>query len=113
MSDVSEEDNKLITLARSARARNNAAEGAAVRDETGRTYIATTVSLSALSLSAGLAAIAAAVSSGASKLEGVVVVTDAGELSAADVEAGRELAAPDALMHRCDASGAVVETISL
>ena len=45
MSDVSEEDNKLITLARSARARNNAAEGAAVRDETGRTYIATTVSL--------------------------------------------------------------------
>ena len=113
MSGVSEEDNKLITLARSARARNNAAEGAAVRDETGRTYIATTVSLSALSLSAGLAAIAAAVSSGASKLEGVVVVTDAGELSAADVEAGRELAAPGALMHRCDASGAVVETISL
>ena len=41
------------------------------------------------------------------------MVTDAGELSAADVEAGRELAAPGALMHRCDASGAVVETISL
>ena len=110
MSGVSEEDNKLITLARSARARNNAAEGAAVRDETGRTYIATTVSLSA---SAGLAAIAAAVSSGASKLEGVVVVTDAGEFAASDVDAGRELAVPGALMHRCDASGAVAETISL
>jgi cytidine deaminase len=113
MSDVSEEDNKLITLARSARARNNAAEGAAVRDETGLTYIATTVSLSVLSLSAGFAAIAAAVSSGASKLECVVVVTDAGEFAAADVAAGRELAVPGALMHRCDPSGAVVETISL
>ena len=39
------EDLKLITLARSARARNGAPEGAAVRDGDGRTYVATTVSL--------------------------------------------------------------------
>ena len=36
------EDAKLVTLARSARARLGAAEGAAVRDEMGRTYVAAT-----------------------------------------------------------------------
>ena len=45
MSDQSDqaldpEDRKLLTLARSARARNGVPEGAAVRDETGRTYVA-------------------------------------------------------------------------
>src|ERR1700691_4517330 len=46
------EDLKIITLARSARARVGAAEGAAVRDETGRTYAAATVALPSLQLSA-------------------------------------------------------------
>ncbi|KIX78659.1 cytidine deaminase, partial [Streptomyces sp. MBRL 601] len=36
------EDRKIVTLARSARARNGVPEGAAVRDETGRTYVAGT-----------------------------------------------------------------------
>ena len=39
------EDLKIITLARAARARVLAAEGAAVRDETGRTYAAAAVAL--------------------------------------------------------------------
>ena len=39
------EDLKIVTLARSARARNGVPEGAAVRDETGRTYVAATVEL--------------------------------------------------------------------
>lgn len=73
------EDAKLVTLARSARARNGAAEGAAVRDETGRTYVATTVALPSLSLDALAAAVAAAVSSGARGLEAAAVVTDAAE----------------------------------
>ncbi|SEL69919.1 hypothetical protein [Nonomuraea pusilla] len=72
------EDSKIITLARSARARNEAAEGAAVRDETGRTYAATNVALDALTLSAVQVAAAMAVSSGARSLEAAALVT-AGE----------------------------------
>jgi hypothetical protein len=78
------EDGKLITLARASRARNSAAEGAAVRDDTGRTYVATTVSLPSLSLTALQAAVAAAVSSEASALEAAVVVTEAKELTEGD-----------------------------
>jgi len=43
MPDLDAEDQKLVTLARSARARTQAAEGAAVRDTDGRTYAASTV----------------------------------------------------------------------
>jgi cytidine deaminase len=96
------EDTKLITLARSSRARNSAAEGAAVRDETGRTYVATPVSLPSLQLSAVQAAVAAAVSSGAQRLEAAVVVTEAAEWTEADRAVAADLnaetlvvAAPD------------------
>ena len=77
------EDEKLVTLARSARARLAAAEGAAVRDEIGRTYVAASVALPALTLTALEAAVAAAASSGATRLEAAVVVT-----AAADVDQG-------------------------
>jgi cytidine deaminase len=73
--DLDPEDAKLITLARSARARNGAQEGAAVRDDTGRTYVATTVDLPSLQLTALQGAVVAAVSSGASALEAAAVVT--------------------------------------
>ena len=63
--DLDPEDAKIVTLARSARARTGAAEGAAVRDTDGRTYVAATVALPSLSLTALQAAVAAAVSSGA------------------------------------------------
>jgi hypothetical protein len=43
--DLDPEDAKIVTLARSARARTGAAEGAAVRDTDGRTYVAATVAL--------------------------------------------------------------------
>ncbi|EST35931.1 hypothetical protein N566_17040, partial [Streptomycetaceae bacterium MP113-05] len=52
------EDRKIVTLARSARARNGVPEGAAVRDETGRTYVAGSVQLPSLALSALRTAIA-------------------------------------------------------
>ena len=68
------EDAKLVTLARSARARTGAAEAAAVRDTVGRSYVATTVSLPSLQLAALEAAVAAAVSSGAQGLEAAAVV---------------------------------------
>lgn len=77
------EDEKLVTLARSARARLGAAEGAAVRDDIGRTYVAATVALPALTLSALAAAVAAAASSGATRLEAAVVVTGADDVDRA------------------------------
>ncbi len=73
MSELEAEDSKLVTLARSARARTGAAQGAAVRDIDGRTYVAATVALPSLQLSALQAAVAMAVSSGARGLEAAVV----------------------------------------
>ena len=70
------EDAKLVTLARSARARTKAAQGAAVRDTDGRTYVATTVTLPSLSLSALQVAVCMAVSSGALGLEAAVILGD-------------------------------------
>ena len=72
--ELKPDDEKLVTLARSARARNNTAEGAAVRDDTGRTYVATTVELSSLPLSALQAAVVIAVASGADALEAAAIV---------------------------------------
>jgi hypothetical protein len=85
--DLGEEDQKIITLARSARARTGAAEGAAVRDETGRAYAAATVALPALRLSALRLAVAMAVSSGATGLEAAALVTDAEAPDPADLAA--------------------------
>jgi hypothetical protein len=74
--ELDPEDDKLVTLARSARARTGAAEGAAVRDDIGRTYAAGTVDLTALQLSALQAAVAAAVSSGSTTIAAACVVRD-------------------------------------
>jgi hypothetical protein len=89
------EDAKIVTLARAARGRVGAAEGAAVRDTDGRTYVGTTVSLPSLALSALQAAVAAAVGSGATGLEAAALVTEAADAD----EAGRAAVAdlsPDA-----------------
>jgi hypothetical protein len=75
--ELDPEDAKLITLARSARGRTGAPEGAAVRDTDGRTYLAATVSLPSLQLSALQAAVAAAVASGVEGLEAAAVVSGA------------------------------------
>jgi cytidine deaminase len=86
VADLDPEDAKLITLARSARARTGAAEGAAVRDDTGRTYVATSVDLPSLQLTALQAAVTAAVSSGVRTLEAAAVVTDLLEVDRAIVD---------------------------
>ncbi|MEU3885952.1 cytidine deaminase [Streptomyces sp. NPDC029041] len=85
------EDRKIVTLARSARARNGVPEGAAVRDETGRTYVAGTVALDSLKLSALQTAVAMAVASGATSLEAAAVVTEAETATAEDRAAVRDL----------------------
>jgi hypothetical protein len=89
--ELDPEDAKLITLARSARGRTGAAEGAAVRDTDGRTYLAATVTLPSLQLSALQAAVAAAVSSGVEGLEAAAVVSAADSVEEAGVSAVRDL----------------------
>jgi hypothetical protein len=93
MPDLDAEDAKLVTLARAARARIGAAEGAAVRDTDGRTYAAASVSLPSLSLSALQLAVANAAAAGATSLEAAAVVTSASDVDDAGRIAVRDLAA--------------------
>jgi hypothetical protein len=88
------EDEKIITLARSTRARVGSPEGAAVRDESGRTYTAASVALPSLRLSALRLAVAMAASSGAARLEAAALVSDS-DPDPADLAAVRDLG-PDA-----------------
>ncbi|MFJ2261332.1 cytidine deaminase [Streptomyces sp. NPDC087844] len=85
------EDRKIVTLARAARARNGVPEGAAVRDDNGRTYVAGTVALPSLRLSALRTAVAMAVASGARSLEAAAVVGDSLSLADDDLAAVRDL----------------------
>ena len=107
MSELSAEDQKLVTLARATRARTGAAEGAAVRDSDGRTYAAATVSLPSLAVSALGVCVAMAVSSGSRGLEAAVLLTDAGAVADADLAALREFAGPGVVVHVGDARGTV------
>jgi len=91
--DLDAEDLKLITLARAARARIGAVEGAAVRDQDGRTYAAATVRLPSLALTALQAAVAAAAAAGASTLEAAAVVTEASTVDPDGYRAVRDLSA--------------------
>ena len=97
------EDEKIITLARSTRARTGSAEGAAVRDETGRTYTAASVALPSLRLSALRLAVAMAASSGAARLEAAALVSDS-DPDPADLAAVRDLG-PDAPVFRAAPDG--------
>ncbi len=107
--ELDAEDAKLVTLARSARSRNGTAEGAAVRDDTGRTYVATSVSLPSVSLSALQAAVVVAVASGATSLEAAAVVTASASLDDAGRAAVRDLG-PGAPIHLAEPSGVVRQT---
>jgi hypothetical protein len=102
--ELDPEDAKLITLARSVRARTGAAEGAAVRDLDGRTYLAGTVALPSLTLTALQAAVAAAVSSGAAGLEAAVVVSESASVDDDSRAAVADLSA-DAPVLLADPSG--------
>ena len=86
------EDAKLVTLARGARGRVGAAEGAAVRDSDGRTYAAASVALPSLAVTALQLAVASAAAAGATRLEAAAVVTEASTLDGAGHAAVRDLA---------------------
>jgi hypothetical protein len=109
--ELSPEDLKIITLARSTRARVASAEGAAVRDETGRTYAAAAVALPSLQLSALRLAVAMAVSSGASALEAAALVGEADQLDPGDLAAVRDLG-PKATVFLAGPDGSLRDTLN-
>lgn len=100
---LSDEDAKLLTLARGSRARVTAAEGAAIRDETGRTYASASVTLSSLQLSALQAAVAQAAAAGARGVEAALVLTDQDSVDSRSMAAVHDLGGagvPVILVHR-------------
>jgi hypothetical protein len=105
------EDAKLVTLARTTRARTRAAEGACVRDLDGRTYAGATVDLPTLRLSAVQVAVAMAVTSGARGLEAVVVLGDGAALGETDLSVVRDLAGPGVPVHLAAPDGTVVASV--
>ncbi|EST24270.1 cytidine deaminase [Streptomyces roseochromogenus] len=106
------EDRKIVTLARSARARNGVPEGAAVRDETGRTYVAGSVELASLRLSALRTAVAMAVASGATSLEAAAVVSDAESVADEDRAAVADLGGAQTPVLLAGPDGVVRFTVS-
>jgi hypothetical protein len=111
MPDLTAEDAKLVTLARAARARIGAVEGAAVRDGDGRTYAAATVGLPSLSLTALQLAVANVVAAGGAKIEAAAVVTEASTLDEVGRAAVRDLA-PAAPVYLAGPDGAVLGVVA-
>ena len=105
------EDRKLVTLARTTRARTGAAEGACVRDADGRTYAGATVDLPTLQLTAVQVAVAMAVSSGARGLEAVVVLGGAAAVNEVDLSVVRDLSGHGVPVHLAAADGSVVASL--
>lgn len=74
------EDQKLVTLARASYGRSHVTtlprQGAAVRDDMGRTYAAASVEVDGVAVTALQLAVASAVSSGARRFEAGAVVTE-------------------------------------
>ena len=102
------DDAKLVTLARSVRARTRAAEGACVRDSDGRTYAGATVTLPSLSVSAVGVAVSMAVSSGATGLEAVAVL--GGQIvSESDFAVVRDFAGAGVVVFLAATDGTVLE----
>jgi hypothetical protein len=97
------ENAKLVTLARGAMSRVRAPQGAALRDETGRTYSSASVDLPSRAFSAVALVVAQAAASGAQGIEAIVVVgTPAAE---DDLVLIRDLGGFVARVAECEADG--------
>jgi hypothetical protein len=96
------EDQKLATLATSTLARTGAKQAAALRDATGRTYVAINISAPTLTLDAVQAVFTVAAASQIAGIEGVVI---AGE-KAAMTEVITENS-PQATIFHIDVNGSV------
>jgi hypothetical protein len=111
MSSWVPEDDKLAVLAKGARSRVQAKTGAALRDETGRTYSSAEVSVGSLQLSAVEMVVAQAVASGSNRVESVVVSpNDEFKISESDLELVRTFAGAGIPLHVTDEAGSPIDT---
>lgn len=99
------QEQKLFALARAARARVEAPAGAAVVDETGRTYSAAQVELPHLRLTALSLAVAVAAAAGARQLASAVIVSADPGPGAGDRDAFADLAAAGGTIIVCRPDG--------
>jgi hypothetical protein len=111
MSEWTAEDDKLVTLARSARGRINAASGAALRDTTGRTYASADVSSGSLVLTAIQLIVGQAIASGSTGIEAIVVVADDVLVTAADVDIVATFGGASVPIHVVDNTGTLLRTL--
>lgn len=105
------EDAKLVALARSARARIAAAQAAAVRDDTGRSYVGADVSLPSFQISGLQLAVAQAVAAGAAGLEAAVVITGQPDEEVA-MAAVSDVGPAGVPVHIADPRGTVIRTVT-
>jgi hypothetical protein len=111
MTELDEQDAKLVTLARAAMARIGAKQGAAVRDLDGRSYAAGPVSLSSLEIGALELAVAQAAASAATGLEAAAVVNTLDD-AIINLAAVRDLGGEGLPVYIADAQGAVVRVLT-
>lgn len=108
MTDLSAEDQKLITLAKGARARIAASSASCVRDTDGRTYSAATVSYAGKKFYSVDLAIATAISAGAKKFEALCVLGDE-EINLSEI---KSVLQETGIVITCDAQGEVLAVIN-
>lgn len=96
------EDAKLETLARATQRRTSAGQAAALRDSTGRTYVAINISTPSFSLDAIAAVFTVAMASQISGIEAVVVVGE----GLVNIQPVREFT-PDSQIWRIDQIGEI------
>jgi cytidine deaminase len=111
MSEWTTEDDKLVTLARGARARVSAESGAALRDTTGRTYSGTNVNRGPLTITAIELIVAQAISSGSTGIEAVVVVADDVLVTSKDVDVVEAAGGVGIPVHIVDNTGILLRTL--
>jgi hypothetical protein len=96
------EDQKLATLAAATLARTGAKQAAALRDTTGRTYVAINIDTPTLTLDAVQAVFTVAAASQIAGVEGVVIAGDKSAMTAVITDNS-----PQALILHIDANGSV------
>lgn len=96
------EDQKLATLATTTLARTGAKQAAALRDTTGRTYVAINISAPTLTLDAVQAVFTVAAASQIAGIEGVVIAGDKAAMTEVITENS-----PQATIFHIDANGSV------
>lgn len=84
-----------------------------MRDETGRTYVASTVELASLKLSALQVAVAMAVASGAESLEAAALVTSSEGVVDGDLAVVRDLGGAGTPVLVAGVDGVVRETVAV